>query len=166
MQSSVPPASPNLPIAQVAPESAAIAVLGASDDPTCMSWVLGSRLCVRGLRTSLDGGLDRVLTDFYRAPSGQPDYTAELDVVDLSAGVAVRNMTKVTMRWKFVMRDRSGDIVLSMAETTDGPEPFASYDQLPESAHSLVDAVLEHIANAIAESRARPTSVASASAVR
>jgi hypothetical protein len=167
ISATAPAPSPNLPTASPATQSATIKVVDVPEEKVCSQHGGLKDFCVSGLQDAVRSGLARVVSNFYvAAAAGGPDYTAEFKMLEFShspvSGGDKIVAVKVSMRWSFVLKDKNGAAVVSLAETTDGPEQLVNVGAADKTVGSLLNAVLERVASGIGANRAVAANVASA----
>ncbi|MFZ5896960.1 MAG: hypothetical protein ACOY0T_38235 [Myxococcota bacterium] len=118
--------------------------------------------CVTNFRSAIGSGLQRLLPLYIDSSQPGPTYTAIFRLIEFShsmtssSGLVGSNL-KVTLRWQFELRAPSGEPIVQLAETTDGPEQFTSTSATDRVIYVLLNSVMETVAKAIKTSSTWPT---------
>jgi hypothetical protein len=122
---------------------------GATDERKCVEAPDLFDFCYQKLQSSLQSGLNKI-ADEYSMP-GQYTYAGSFDFVELQhmpaavyagGGVAA---ARLQMKWRFVLRDQEGTVLVALAETTVGDKAMASRFAGDDALGSLINQVLEQV---------------------
>ena len=126
----------------------------------------GEYLCVDGMRTALGDGVKSVVGLFLRpGVLGQSDYSVTFRYLEFrhspaSGGGTNGLLVQLSMRWQCTVQDRSGAQVVSVTETTIGPERLLAADAADAAIASLLRAVVDRIGQALAAAKLGKTAAA------
>lgn len=147
-------------------DDAVVELSGVGDEACSVDPSLGV-VCVRGLRTAMQGGVERAVGAFMPvAERGSAAYVARFRVRELGHGRAPEpeydprapEISRLTERpdlqmwlsWEFEMIDRRGNTVLHLQRITPSPRAITALELDGDAAiRALEDAVLEEIGAAL-----------------
>jgi hypothetical protein len=113
-------------------------------------------LCVERFHDSFESGLNALLSSYMpSADAAHAVFTAEFQLVEFrhSPASALQDNgmveVEVALRWQFALRDKSGEAVVKIAETTVGPVRLFHVGAAEKAIGALVNATLERIGGAM-----------------
>jgi hypothetical protein len=121
------------------------------ENEVCTGETEHTGFCVSRFRAAIGGGLKKVLAMYLDGDKTGPAYTARFRFVQFSDNTTSSRSEgggteKITLRWQFELLDPSGEPVVQLAETTDGPQQFSSGESADDVIDALLAAVMEKVA--------------------
>lgn len=147
---------PNVVVARHFPSTYTFEVTGVTEPQHCASEFVGVPTCVVGMHIALTTGVGWLVQQFFTAPNGAPpDLRITLHVVDIKERSAAVNgygyavALRYSMRWQFIIRDRSGAVVAQLATETEGNGTGSRMSELEPAWQSVLEAVADAVGAAL-----------------
>jgi hypothetical protein len=147
-----PRATPNVLAREQLDVTFAVNVASVPNESICALGAEG-RACVEGFRDAIGSGLEQVLRLYMPHDPRNPEYVAVFRLVEFGASPAAVHERMETvaaflsLRWQFELRTRDGRPVVQLAARTEGPDAVMLDRSMAVGVRSLVNRVLESIAN-------------------